>query len=63
MHLQAQAESEALARQLADRHEARDRAIVSLNRLEEVRACALGLPGFRKRQVCCILQDGPARLH
>ena len=47
----SQAEADAAARQLADRHEARDAAIVQLGRLEEVQAVVLRQPGANERQV------------
>ena len=46
----SQAEADGAARQLADKHEARDAAIVQLGRLEEVQALALRQPGASERQ-------------
>jgi hypothetical protein len=46
----SQAEADGAARQLADKHEARDAAIVQLGRLEEVQALALRQPGANERQ-------------
>ena len=55
MLLTQQAELAALAGALATRHEARDKAIVELSRLDEVQAKALGRQGFQRHQVCQVL--------
>lgn len=49
--IRAQAELASLGGALATRHEARDKAIVELTRLDEVQARALGQPGFQRHQV------------
>lgn len=46
----SQAETDGAARALADKHEARDTAIVQLNRLDEVQAIVLRQPGANERQ-------------
>jgi len=65
----SQAEADGAARQLADKHEARDAAIVQLGRLEEVQALALRQPGANERQArarappaCPAAQPEPACL-
>ena len=54
----SQAEADAAGRQLADKHEARDAAIVQLGRLEEVQALVLRQPGANERQVCTFARAG-----